>query len=97
MAKSIEGLYLVHLLHSDWFVDYTHRIGRTGRAGEKGTAITFLSNGDEATFFDLKQMLLKSPVSKCPNELMRHEAAQTRQSSNAHKKKYEDTNANDDQ
>lgn len=26
---------------------YVHRIGRTGRAGKMGTAITFLSNDDE--------------------------------------------------
>jgi ATP-dependent RNA helicase DDX23/PRP28 len=26
--------------------NYTHRIGRTGRAGRKGAAITFLTGGD---------------------------------------------------
>ena len=26
---------------------YVHRIGRTGRAGKQGTAITFLTNDDE--------------------------------------------------
>jgi len=26
---------------------YVHRIGRTGRAGKRGTAITFLENADE--------------------------------------------------
>ena len=26
--------------------NYTHRIGRTGRAGKKGTAVTFLTMGD---------------------------------------------------
>ena len=30
--------------------DYTHRIGRTGRAGESGTAISFISAGTEAHF-----------------------------------------------
>ena len=29
---------------------YTHRIGRTGRAGESGTAISFVSAGTEAHF-----------------------------------------------
>ncbi|MHB1199500.1 MAG: DEAD/DEAH box helicase [Polaromonas sp.] len=29
-------------------VDYTHRIGRTGRAGESGMAVTFVSAGTEA-------------------------------------------------
>jgi superfamily II DNA/RNA helicase len=31
-------------------VDYTHRIGRTGRAGENGLAISFVSVGTEAHF-----------------------------------------------
>ncbi|TFK84628.1 DEAD-domain-containing protein [Polyporus arcularius HHB13444] len=55
---------------------YVHRIGRTGRAGKLGTAITFLSNDDEEVMYDLKQEISKSPVSKVPNELARHEAAQ---------------------
>jgi superfamily II DNA/RNA helicase len=31
-------------------VDYTHRIGRTGRAGESGVAISFVSAGTESHF-----------------------------------------------
>ena len=41
---------------------YTHRIGRTGRAGKTGVAITFLTQEDSAVFYDLKQTLLASPV-----------------------------------
>jgi ATP-dependent RNA helicase DDX23/PRP28 len=62
MARSIE--------------DYTHRIGRTGRAGKEGLAITFLTPEDSALFFDLKQILSASPVSECPAELARHPDAQ---------------------
>ncbi|CAH3189696.1 unnamed protein product, partial [Porites lobata] len=62
MAKSIEG--------------YTHRIGRTGRAGKTGVAITFLTQEDSAVFYDLKQTLLASPVSHCPPELDKHPDAQ---------------------
>lgn len=34
---------------------YVHRIGRTGRAGKLGTAMTFLGNEDEEVMYDLKQ------------------------------------------
>jgi ATP-dependent RNA helicase DDX23/PRP28 len=55
---------------------YTHRIGRTGRAGKSGVAITFLGNEDTDVMYDLKQMLMKSSISKVPEELRKHEAAQ---------------------
>lgn len=55
---------------------YTHRIGRTGRAGKSGVAITFLGNEDADAMYDLKQMIMKSTISKVPDELRRHEAAQ---------------------
>jgi ATP-dependent RNA helicase DDX23/PRP28 len=55
---------------------YTHRIGRTGRAGKSGVAITFLGNEDADVLYDLKQMISKSSISKVPEDLRRHEAAQ---------------------
>lgn len=55
MAKSIE--------------DYTHRIGRTGRAGQNGIAVSFLTKEDSHLFYDLKQLITSSPVSVCPPEL----------------------------
>ncbi|KAI1398538.1 DEAD-domain-containing protein [Hypoxylon fuscum] len=55
---------------------YTHRIGRTGRAGKSGVAITFLGNEDTDVMYDLRQMLSKSAISRVPEELRRHEAAQ---------------------
>ncbi|GLB35034.1 putative DEAD box helicase family protein [Lyophyllum shimeji] len=57
---------------------YVHRIGRTGRAGKMGTAITFLTNDDDEVMYDLRQEISKSPVSKVPIELAKHEAAQHR-------------------
>ncbi|KAJ5895100.1 Pre-mRNA-splicing ATP-dependent RNA helicase prp28 [Penicillium taxi] len=57
---------------------YTHRIGRTGRAGKKGVAITFLSSEDSAVLYDLRQMIDRSPISKLPEELRKHEDAQSR-------------------
>lgn len=51
-------------------------LGRTGRAGKTGVAITFLTNDDDEVMYDLKQEISKSPISKVPPELARHEAAQ---------------------
>ncbi|KAJ2044051.1 mRNA splicing protein prp28 [Coemansia sp. RSA 2337] len=63
MAKDIES--------------YTHRIGRTGRAGKRGLAVTFLSATDDRdVLYDLKKMMTASPLSRCPPELASHEAAQ---------------------
>ncbi|ETS87726.1 Pre-mRNA-splicing ATP-dependent RNA helicase prp28 [Pestalotiopsis fici W106-1] len=59
---------------------YTHRIGRTGRAGKSGVAITFLGSEDADVMYDLKQMLSKSSISRVPEELRRHEAAQQKPS-----------------
>merc|ERR1712142_100281 len=64
MAKSIEM--------------YTHRIGRTGRAGKSGKSITFLTADDSHLFYDLKAMLLSSPVSSCPHDLANHPEAQNK-------------------
>lgn len=76
MAKSIE--------------DYTHRIGRTGRAGKSGTAITFLGSYDSEVFYDLRQMLMKSPNSRIPPEFNRHEAAITKPGTFATKRRNEE-------
>lgn len=46
--------------------DYVHRVGRTGRAGAKGTAITFIAPGEERYAPDLVKALKESgaPVPK---------------------------------
>jgi len=58
--------------------DYTHRIGRTGRAGRKGVSTTFVTGEGVETngvLFDLKILLLSCKQS-VPPELDRHPAAQ---------------------
>lgn len=37
--------------------DYVHRIGRTGRAGAEGTAVTFMSGGELAAVADIERMM----------------------------------------
>jgi len=64
MAKSIEM--------------YTHRIGRTGRAGKSGKSVTFITADDSHLFYDLKAMLVSSPVSSCPHDLANHPEAQNK-------------------
>ncbi|KIS68202.1 putative U5 snRNP protein [Mycosarcoma maydis] len=54
---------------------YIHRIGRTGRAGKQGTAVTFVDQADSDLFWDLKQELTKSKLSTVPQQLARHPAA----------------------
>ena len=53
------------LSHPPPSLNTRNRIGRTGRAGKKGTAITFLTAGDSDVFYDLKRLLeeSKAPVS----------------------------------
>lgn len=70
--------------------DYTHRIGRTGRAGHHGKAISFCTKDDSALFYDLKQMLLASPVSNCPTELANHPDAQHKPGTVVTKKRKEE-------
>ncbi|XP_052682298.1 probable ATP-dependent RNA helicase DDX23 [Crassostrea angulata] len=78
MAKSIE--------------DYTHRIGRTGRAGKTGVAISFVSaEHDSAVLYDLKQTIMASPVSNCPPELANHPDAQNKPGAVVQKKRKDET------
>lgn len=71
--------------------DYTHRIGRTGRAGKEGIAVSFLTKDDSGVFYDLKQLLIGSPVSTCPSELMNHPEAQHKPGTVMTKKRHEET------
>ena len=58
--------------------DYTHRIGRTGRAGSSGVAVTYLSEADTSIFYDLKRFLDASPKAVVPHELRNHPAARVK-------------------
>lgn len=40
--------------------DYIHRIGRTGRAGEEGWSLTFVTREDVAEFYDIEALMGKT-------------------------------------
>ena len=78
-GRGIDVQGVEHVINFDMPKDiesYTHRIGRTGRAGKKGVATTFLTGEgiEENVLYDLKCMLQKcSQV--VPHELAKHPAA----------------------
>ncbi|KAI8867835.1 DEAD-domain-containing protein, partial [Ramicandelaber brevisporus] len=51
---------------------YTHRIGRTGRAGSRGVAISFVGTEDSNLLPDLLKVVRKSRASTVPSELLNH-------------------------
>ena len=55
----IDGVaHVINYSAPDSIVNYVHRIGRTGRAGKKGMATTFINlEKDEAILYDLKKHL----------------------------------------
>ena len=54
--------------------NYSHRIGRTGRAGRTGIATTYLTEADSEVMYDLKNYL-ESTESIVPPQLAHHDAA----------------------
>ncbi|KAF4045480.1 Helicase conserved C-terminal domain [Phytophthora infestans] len=54
--------------------NYSHRIGRTGRAGKDGVAISLLTDDDEEIMYDLKQYLVSTEM-PVPSELANHPSA----------------------
>lgn len=59
--------------------EYTHRIGRTGRAGKDGLAISFIDEKEDAEIlYELKHVLSKSKISTVPGWLKHHDLAQSK-------------------
>ena len=71
-ARGIDIDNITHVINYDVPVlkeNYVHRIGRTGRAGKEGRAITFVMRSDERRIFEIhnytgKEMTLKKIPSK---------------------------------
>lgn len=77
-GRGIDVRGVTHVINFDMpksIEDYTHRIGRTGRAGMEGLATSFLTTEDTDVLYDLKQMLIKTH-NIVPQELDKHPAAQ---------------------
>ncbi|MFW2488988.1 DEAD/DEAH box helicase [Clostridium chromiireducens] len=75
----IEGI--THVINYDLPVEkeaYVHRIGRTGRAGAEGKAISFCMNEKDKLLKDIEEYIgFKIPVSNIPiNELVSNESIQ---------------------
>jgi ATP-dependent RNA helicase DDX23/PRP28 len=79
-GRGIDVPGITHVINFDMpksIEDYTHRIGRTARAGASGLATSFLTNDDSEVMYDLKQML-QHTNQFIPNELANHPAAQVK-------------------
>lgn len=76
-SRGIDVRNITHVLNFDYpnnSEDYVHRIGRTGRAGAKGTAITFFTTGDAKQARDLVTILreAKQQIDPALADMVRH-------------------------
>lgn len=59
-ARGLDVPHIEHVINYDLpqvAEDYIHRIGRTARAGAKGHAVSFISNGEKHLWRDIERML----------------------------------------
>mmetsp|Transcript_4584 Transcript_4584/g.4769 ORF Transcript_4584/g.4769 Transcript_4584/m.4769 type:complete len:615 (+) Transcript_4584:19-1863(+) len=49
------------------YVTYIHRVGRTGRAGNDGISVTYVTDDDRGKLKGLKKILTESEKVECPN------------------------------
>ena len=79
-ARGIDVEGITHVINYDApssILDYTHRIGRTGRAGKTGLATTFLTAMDEELFYDLRNFLIDTNQ-HVPPDLNSHPASKVK-------------------
>ncbi|MCS7018673.1 MAG: DEAD/DEAH box helicase [Cytophagales bacterium] len=66
-ARGIDVSEVSHVINFDVpiiYEDYVHRIGRTGRAGEEGVAITFCTEAEKYHIEKIQQ-LIRQPIPVC--------------------------------
>jgi ATP-dependent RNA helicase RhlE len=72
-ARGLDISLVSHVINFDMPVkvdDYVHRIGRTGRAGQKGIAITFINRPDEYHLAEAEKLIRnRIQVSEIPEEV----------------------------
>lgn len=79
-GRGIDVTGVTHVINFDApksIEDYTHRIGRTGRAGMDGLATTFITNDNTDLMYDLKNVLEEAGY-YVPPELKNHPAAHSK-------------------
>jgi ATP-dependent RNA helicase RhlE len=69
-ARGLDIKHLPHVVNFDLphvAEDYIHRIGRTGRAGEKGEALSLVSNDEQGLLVNIQRLLKQQlPVRQTP-------------------------------
>ncbi len=67
IKKNLQGLLRINYDLPDSADDYVHRIGRTGRAGSGGHAISFATPDQRKAIHSIERVIRKPfPVSKTP-------------------------------
>jgi ATP-dependent RNA helicase RhlE len=73
-ARGIDVIKVSHVINFDvpiLYEDYVHRIGRTGRAFQEGTAITFATKAEEYHVQKIEALIKeKIPVKKIPSSIV---------------------------
>ena len=65
--------------------DYIHRIGRTGRAGKEGSALTFLTPSDRAMWNSISKLI--NPNFKSPQKKINNQFSERKKNKNLFKRK----------
>ena len=90
-ARGLDIPHIEHVINYDLpqrTEDYIHRIGRTARAGKKGSALSFISENDKKIWKDIYKLI--TPNEKGlhnSNVLIRKSFKQNREDSNSQKKR----------